>query len=574
MKSSRTSLYGAASLGAIGLLLVFGPLLHLLAFNFTAGHVHRSIVHTDRIVSLPIVGIILLYLSAFVYHRRLLAAYIAACLSILTVTYLSVLYPYRLMVYAVAALTAVYVTVFIAGYKELTVKNSLEDMSRHLRRIGIIAAVGFAYGVFGFYFLGQRFFHTRFSLPTSIGTTIDSLTGFSGTIAEPTHLGQLFIDSLGGIGIVLFVLLLGALFRPLGLKIRPHQEHEDRDKAQAIIQARSASSEDFFKLWPYDKQYFFSPDQQAFLAYKKAGRTVVILGDPVGKAADFRGLVASFVRYCRSLGWSVAAINTTGISKSLLEKQGLKSLFVGNEGIVDIRHFVRETRRGKHFRYVANRAQRDKLKIEEWQDIGEAQVAKLRAISNAWLAQGGRREYTFFMGYFDRKYLRACRIFVLLQNDEPVAYVNLIPSFHKDHESLDQFRSGEGVSPVGMHFLLLKVIETLAQERAKTLNIGLSPLSGIASSNAELVPRAALRLMRLLGGSYYSFGGLEQFKNKFQPAWEPRSLLFTGTSANLLRVSRDIERASSYKPHGNSSLYISTVIGVVVLTLGLYFILG
>ena len=270
----------------------------------------------------------------------------------------------------------------------------------------------------------------------------------------------------------------------------------------------------------------------------------------------------------------MAAINTTDNGKALFEGRGFKSLFIGNEGVVDVEQFIETTSRDKHFRYVTNKAHRDQLRVEEWQHIDEDRFAKLHTISNAWLMRDGRREYTFFMGYFDRSYLQECRIFVLFEHDKPVGYVNLIPSFHAGHESLDQFRACNDISSIGMHFLLLKTLETLHSEHAKTLNIGLSPLSGIEKDSIDLVPRATLQLMRLLGASYYSFKGLEQFKNKFKPIWEPRSIVFSGAGPNLLRISRDIERASNYEPHGSRSLYVSTTIGVVVLTLGLYFILG
>ena len=575
MNTNRAPLYGAVLTAVMGIFLIFGPLLRLFVINFAIGaHIHYGIIHSGGIVSLPSIGILLLYLSSFVYRRRLLAAYIAAFFSLLMLIYISVLHFYGFIGLVVLMLAILYLVAFIVGYKQFTINNNFDGLPKYLKRISLVSIVGVAYGVLGFYLLGGHFFHTHFSFLTSLDMAVDSLTGFSGTIAEPTHMGQLFIDSLGGIGIVFFIVLLGILFQPLGRKIRPHHEVADMDKAKKIILTYSTSSEDFFKLWPHDKHYFFSQDNQAFLAYTESGKTIIVLGDPVGNSSSFNTLVEDFTKHHYALGWSVAAINTTDPGKFLFEKHGFKSLFIGNEGIVDIHQFRQVTSSDKHFRYVTNKSRRDSLRVEEWQRLNEDRLTKLQTISNAWLARDGRREYTFFMGYFDRAYLQECRVFVLFQDDTPVGYVNLIPSFYPGHESLDQFRAGSDISSIGMHFLLLKVIETLHAEHAKTLNIGLSPLSGIEKDSIDLVPRATLQLMRLLGASYYSFKGLEQFKNKFKPNWEPRSIVFSGAGPNLLRISRDIERASNYEPLGNRNLYVTTTVGVVVLTLGLYFILG
>lgn len=552
---------------------MFGPLLRLLSRGPAHVHVHMShgSIHIAGAIVLPIVGIALIYLALFVYQRRLLAMRVSAGASVLIFVYLFMMYPFTFVTLLVGILVALYLTLLIAGRRYFIIKNNLEDLPRHLRPIIIIACVGLLYGIFGFYVFGKPLFHAQFSLLESVDTTLDALTGFSGTIDEPTHTGRLFIDSLGSIGIVVFVLLLEALFRPLRLKVVSHQESNDRRDAETVIRTHSVSSEDFFKLWPHDKQYFFSQDRQAFLAYKPSGHTIVVLSDPVGNSQSFEELVTDFMAYCQSLGWLVAVVNATDSGNQLFEQYGLKSIFVGNEAIVDIASFIDETISGKHFRYIRNKAKRDGLALEEWRDVNDKQIALLKTISDEWLARGGRREYTFFMGYFDADYLRQSRIFVLTQEGRPVAYINLIPSFYKYHASIDHFRSHGAMSPVGMHFLMMRVLEQLHDEHAATLNIGLSPLSGVEASDTRVVPRATLKLIRRFGVSYYSFQGLEQFKNKFKPHWQPRRLFYTGS---LLRITNDTEHAATYATHGSKQFYLSTIAGIVVLAIGIYFILG
>lgn len=565
----------AALLAAVSLLFIFGPFLHLLGREPVQMHV--SIVHhtylAASVVSLPVVGAMLLYASIFVYQRHMVAVILSGGMSIALLGYLALLYPHGRVTILVAILISLYCLLAAVGRKQFAMRNNMEGIMQRVRRIAIIAAIGIIYGVIGFFFFGHALFHERFSFIASLDLALDSLTGFSGTLVEPTRRGQLFIDSLGGIGIMIFILLLNTLFRPLRIKYLSH-ESADRHKAAAIVQHSSRSSEDFFKLWPEDKQYYFSPNGTSFIAYKPSGHTVVALGDPVGKRQEFPALVRQFIRYCESLGWSVAAINTSPEGQRLYEKAGLSSLFVGNEGVVAIAEFMKTTKTNKHFRYVANKARRDHLVVEEWTDLTRDQLSRLRHISRDWLGRDGRREYTFFMGYFDDSYLRKSRVFVLLQDGEPVGYTNVIPSYADDKASIDQLRGMGVISSVGMHFLLANVIETLHSEGVATLNIGLSPLSGIDEGQADLLSRLVLRIVRTLGTSYYSFGGLEQFKNKFKPEWIRQSVVYSGAPTNLVRITHDIEHASSYGSRKDHVVTLSTATGIIVLTFGLYLILG
>jgi phosphatidylglycerol lysyltransferase len=514
-------------------------------------------------------GILLIYLSIFVRHRRRLAAYASSTITILTLPYLFSVFHKSFVATLLTILIFIYVTLILVRRKEFSVRNNFEGIWQHLQRIGAIAIIGIFYGIMTFYLLGPKLFHSHFSLIESFDLTLDSLTGFSGTMSHAAHLGSLFIASLGGIGLVVFILLLGTLFRPLRLKLWD-ESHEDRGLAKRITAKRSASSEDFFKLWPMDKQYYFTDDRSTFLAYKQSGRTIIILSEPVGLQDRFDELISGFFAFCFSNGWRIAAIQADETAKTLYERHGLSSLFIGNEAVVEIAHFTEKVQNNKDFRYVRNRAVRDGLTVMEWTHPTKEQFRQLESISNSWLGHG-RREYTFFMGYFDPPYLEQGRIFVVLENDRPTGYINLVPSYIKGHHSIDHLRSAPDANPVSMKFLLMSILQTLSQENVKTLNLGLSPLSG-APEEASTLSRVVVRIARTLGPAYYSFKGLEQFKNKFRPAWSPRFVLYSGSSANLLPVVQDIERASTYLAK-NVQLYVSTVAGVILLTLGLYFII-
>ena len=88
-----------------------------------------------------------------------------------------------------------------------------------------------------------------------------------------------------------------------------------------------------------------------------------------------------------------------------------------------------------------------------------------------------------------------------------------------------------------MDFLFTQIILQLRAQGVARFNLGMVPLSGMASH--RLAPRWQ-RLGRLLfnhGENFYNFQGLRSFKEKFDPVWEPRYLAAPGGLSPLLVLS-------------------------------------
>jgi hypothetical protein len=96
MQKPLSPLLASASLLTMGLLFLFSPILHLLNTrahsNITFYH---HIFHASSIISLPVLGIVIAYLSVFVYHRRRVALCAGAAIATLSAAYLQILYPYH-----------------------------------------------------------------------------------------------------------------------------------------------------------------------------------------------------------------------------------------------------------------------------------------------------------------------------------------------------------------------------------------------------------------------------------------------------------------------------------------------
>jgi phosphatidylglycerol lysyltransferase len=540
IKSRYTTAFQSILVLFIGLGLVVRPAIGLIGHHYGNPYdttINPYTINASRV--LMIIGLVLVYLAFHLYARRKVA-YIASIILITCVLLISLFMKHKVAVMIV--LEATILAWMLISRRFYSIKSDLVRMAFGIRVSLFIGIGSYVYVLVGLLLIGNGAFHHYFSVQEAVVDSFQILFTIN-DIDTPTTQAVVFIYFANILSIALFVLIIGSLFKPVRFALLSNKS--DKKRVFEILQKTSQSSEDYFKLWPDDKHYYFSFTRNSFLAYKTSGRTAIILGDPAGIPKEFKQLISDFNEFVTLNGWYVAAINTTRISEEMYRKEGLNELFIGNEAIITIADYVAYTTHSKHFRYINNVAVRDGLTIEYWETIDDAKVRVLKQVSDSWLSHAGRKEFTFFMGYFDSTYLKACRVMVLKQANTVVGYINILPSFTEKEASIDHFRARPGISPASMHFLLKGLIDLLSTQGKTSLNIGFAPLSGIEIRDGKRpTVEKLLKILKKFGNRYYSFRGVEQFKGKFQPVWHPRNLYYSGNVTTLTIIVRDIERAS------------------------------
>ena len=394
-----------------------------------------------------------------------------------------------------------------------------------------------------FFIIDIRQFGIRLSTFRSIQITIDAFLGRqipSTLYVSPA--AHILIDLIRYSVFLALLSILYALFRPkrLATFASGFQSH----RAARILEAYSDSSEDYFKIWPTrNKHYFFYDD--SFLCYGVKNNNAYVLDGCSGNSKNFNKLRESFVQECHINGWNPVVIHADEDEAGAWIPFGADKQYIGSEAVVNIKEFM-TIENNKHFRYVKNKASSESLHVEFWQaPHTNEQIASLRTISDTWLSSD-RREYEFVMGYFDDNYLNDCNIAVLYQNEKPIAFINFIPSYTPENLSIDHMRFTKNIPSISMHYLLLKSIEELHRHSIETLNLGLAPLSKL-SENSSTYSDKFLQVIKKIGRRYYSFNGLEQFKNKFEPEWEPRYIVYKGTPANLPHIILGLNYLINFK---------------------------
>ena len=568
MTSRKWSLIAAALLLLIGGFILFGPLVHI--FHISLLH---DVYRRGEGVIAPLLGLLFVYLGVTITRGFRVTLYITFCLLGIVLLFCGYNLFHHITISIIVLLLLV-TTALLTLIPLFNLPPMRSKVSSNIYSIGTLVLVTGAaalYGILGFIILGPLAFHVAHpTLWYGVTETVETMVLPNELIDAPTHAAQLFIASIDAVGFALVVLFLGVLIQPIAIQRR--STPWDRRRVEMLLRAYPTTADDYFKLWPQPKRYFFSASRLSCITYLPARRSLFVLGDPNGDPKEFSALIRDFTHYCHERGWLVCVIMPSQkISKYYrLASREFRSVTLGNEARVSLAEFTDTTLRDKHFRYVMNKAKKEDLTVEELTLIDTPTLRRLKHISDEWLRRG-RHEYTFFMGHFSTEYLRASRVFVLKQGTQWRAYVSLIPTYDSSIASIDHSRFTAQLPTVGMHYLLSQVLISLQKENVETFNLGLAPLSHIGKSDDDPQQRL-LRIAKRLGGRYYSFDGVAQFKGKFDPIWKKSTVLYEGSPLSIPGIMNEFESISRYDRRASRLVPTISITVIILLVTAVIYI--
>ncbi|MDB5169327.1 MAG: hypothetical protein JWO41_683 [Candidatus Saccharibacteria bacterium] len=433
--------------------------------------------------------------------------------------------------------------------KDFTVQSEARSYANAARFSAVIIVVALLYGVIGFNLFDRSDFHKEISFGQAVHYTVDQL-GI--TTREPltphTKRAHIFVDSLSLVSIAAAAYVILAFFEPL--RLRHSDQSGPRNRMQQLLEHYPARSEDFFKLWPHDKQYYFDRTTTAGLAYSVHRGVAVCLGDPSGNPRQFGELVREFQRTCFSNDWLPAWVHIQDTSHQLLENQDFTLQKIGEEAVVNLEAFT-DTGRNKYFRHIRNKFEKQGFSTELLTPPHHTAVKdRLRQISDEWLDRDGRTERGFIMGYYSGAYIDQCQVMVVRDAASTIqAFVNLIPAgFDTEEATYDMLRYAEDSTGNINDFLLLNTIDYLRAQGFTRFNLGLCPLVGLDDDDeARSLPDTVLSFIYANGDRFYSFSGLHRFKAKYKPEWRPRYVAYKGGVRGFTRTLNALLQISKVK---------------------------
>jgi phosphatidylglycerol lysyltransferase len=437
------------------------------------------------------------------------------------------------------------VALFIAGSLIASRKEYYVKTNPRLGTIGLqtaflsIAAV-ILYGVAGFYFLDKKHFQIDFNLLQSFRYTLQNffLIG-SRDLVPNDSFARDFIYLIKITGFSSMAFLVYTLVRPYFFSIAPTEEEISR--AKAITRQFGSSSLDFFKTYS-DKIIFAPPDINGYIAYRISRNFAVALEDPVAENREtMKKCLIAFSRFCYDNGLKDIYYRVPRESLPVYYELSRKSLFLGQEGVVDLQTFSLEGGERKSIRNALNKiAEQGYITRVNNPPLSDGLIQKLKAVSLEWLNVTEREEIIFSQGMFVEKEIKGQTVITVENAEEKIiAFLNIIPDYVKNEGTYDLLRKTTDAPNGIMDYMLVELFKYFKSCGIQFANLGFAPMSGLDDPHSFTEKSMKFAYEKIRSFSHYK--GQREYKEKFRPQWYDKFLIYSN-DYDLLQVPAILSR--------------------------------
>ncbi len=274
-----------------------------------------------------------------------------------------------------------------------------------------------------------------------------------------------------------------------------------------------------------DKTFLLSESRRSFIMYGIEGRSWIAMGDPVGPKEEWEELLWKFRESCDHYDGRPVFYQVDNEHLDLYVDLGMTFLKLGEEGRVSLQDFSLEGASRKDFRHARNKIEKEQcsFSVVPVQDVPDL-LDTFRAVSDAWLSEKNTKEKGFSLGFFDPQYVRRFPAAVVRRAGEIIAFANVWPGAEKEELSVDLMRHLPSAPNGIMDYLFVELMLWGRQQGYKWFSLGMAPMSGLEDRSLAPAWHKLGTFVFRHGEHFYNFQGLRQYKEKFEPQWQPRYL--------------------------------------------------
>jgi phosphatidylglycerol lysyltransferase len=477
-----------------------------------------------------VAGLFLLVTAAFMLRGLRTAWWFAVALSIISV-FGNIA---KGIDYEEATIAFLIVGSLIATRKEYHVKTNPKLGTVGLQTAMLSMAAVMLYGIVGFYFLDKRHFHIDFNIFQSFRYTLQNffLIGSSDLVPHDAFARDfIYLIKISGFSSITF--LIYSLVRPYVFRITP--EKEEIARAKSLTQQFGNSTLDFFKTYS-DKLIFVPQEINAFIAYRVSRNFAVVLENPVAEnISEMKKCISSFSKYSYENGLKEIYYRVPKESLPVYHELSKKSLFLGQEGVVDLNSFSLEGGDKKSIRNALNKITDQGYTTHiNTPPLRDGLIQKLKAVSDEWLKLTEREEIIFSQGMFVEKEIKEQTVITVENSEEKIiAFLNIIPDYVKNEGTYDLLRKTADAPNGIMDYILIELFKYIKTNDIQYANLGFAPMSGLNDPHnfTEKSMKFAYEKIR----SFSNYKGQRDYKEKFNPIWNDRYLIYSN-DYDLLQV--------------------------------------
>jgi lysyl-tRNA synthetase class 2 len=331
--------------------------------------------------------------------------------------------------------------------------------------------------------------------------------------------GDRFDNLLTAVAILLGFRALQLWLRPLSQRVL--QSGDERRAVRQLVRAHGDDSLSFFAL-RRDKNYFFSPTRESFLAYKVVAGCALVSGEPVGDKAELPELLTEFKRVCNARGWCLALLSVRADLLPVVRDLGLRAIKLGDEAVVRPADFSLEGRAIRKVRQSVARLEREgySFRVVSATDVTPDLRAEVEEVSAIWRGANVERGFSMAM---DDQFTEPDMYFALAErNGEVGGFLHLVPSSRG--YSLSAMRRRPDTPNGLMEYLIVQLLSWAGEHDAEEISLNFCAFADLLGdeprNGLESLARAGLRV----GDRIFQLDRLLVFSRKFGPEWRPRYL--------------------------------------------------
>jgi lysyl-tRNA synthetase, class II len=418
--------------------------------------------------------------------------------------------------------------VLIAGRSAFSVRHDPITLRSAVWRVPFL-------GVLGLILAGLATWASdgRRSVGAVLRETGDLLRGRPGPIRFESHAA--FHHHFAWIPLSVHLVEIGTLlaiayviFRPLAAP-RTLPSPAARETAAALVEAYGHDTLSFFKLRG-DKHYFFSRDRRAFVGYRVENGVLLLSGDPVGPRETFPQLLADLRGFAATRGLKLGAVGASESMCPLYEAIGLRTIYLGDEAIIELERFSLDGRPIRKVRQSVTRLGKAGF-AAELHELGALDPATVQEIETVLeLGRQGAPERGFSMAMDSITCERGQHTLVVLARDGEGAIrgvLHFVPVYGREAVSLSYMRR-DPATPNGLtEFLVARAAELLKERGVQEMSLNFAAFAKWMHSPERRHERVLGKLVAL-GNRFFQIESLYRFNAKFFPRWEPRYLVYDG----------------------------------------------
>lgn len=384
--------------------------------------------------------------------------------------------------------------------------------------------------------------------PLSIGraylAVVERMIG-DRSIPLPHRLNAFLSPTLEFLGVGITAVALFLACRSVVARRRYQSAFADR-RTRDLVRIHGAGTLDYFAL-RHDKQAFFYGE--TVVTYGVYAGVCLVSPDPIGPDRERVDAWNAFREFADGNGWMVAVLGAGTSWLPVYERAGMRSLYVGDEAVVEVRGFSLEGGRYKSLRQAVNRIANHgySVSFHDPASIDAALADKLRGLSG--ISRRGDVERGFSMTLGRMFHPEDDGLLLAVAEDregQAVAFCQFVPSPSIDGYSLDVMRRDDGDHPNGLFdYLIVSTIRHLAEEGYSGLGLNFATMRAVLAGESGSGFFTRLRCWVLLRLSRsMQIESLWRFNAKYDPTWVARYVVYGGYQ-ELLPVGIAIVRAES-----------------------------